>query len=126
MERDSSEIDAVQLRELEAANPTEAMIRIERLIETHSVQELARTMQALYKEVSLELGIDWHFTALQWKIGNGSAGEFHSVCPAARFKVWSLLFTGKGEGDSEKRYTTCLPFQFRPEWIERRTEAAHL
>ena len=43
-------------------------------------------------------GIDWHFTALQWKLGQPRTREqFLEISRVARFTVWSLAFQREGD-----------------------------
>jgi hypothetical protein len=112
-----NEFDSIKkLRTLQSVNPQKAMDQIEMLIQTFSVQELAQTLTSVYREVTQDLGIDWHFTALQWKIGNSSAQEFSGAFPGARLKVWCFPLVDESKDASEERYATCLPFQFQKEW----------
>jgi hypothetical protein len=106
---------AEELKSLQAVNPERAMDQIEVLVESLSVKELAQTLRAVYADVTRGLGIDWHFTALQWKVGNSSAQEFFVAFPKARFTVWSLPFVDESDNTFAKRYATCLPFQFQSE-----------
>lgn len=92
------------------------MDRIEQLIETTSILELAETMQATYADATAGLGIDWNFTVMQWKIGNTGCDEFIEAFPEARFKVWSLPFRKEKGEVEDTRFATCLPFQFKPSW----------
>lgn len=105
-----------KLRNLNTTDPQRAMDEIDRLIENTSIKELAQILESAYREISEELRIDWRFTAMQWKIGNGGRDEFEEVYPEARFKVWSLPFCQEGEvAEPQQRYATCLPFQFKEE-----------
>ncbi|PYV91650.1 MAG: hypothetical protein DMG05_06905 [Acidobacteria bacterium] len=106
----------LKLRTLNATDPQRAMDEIDHLIEHASIKELAQILESTYWEISEELRIDWRFTAMQWKIGNRGRDEFAEVYPQARFKVWSFPFCQEGRDfESQKRYATCLPFQFKDE-----------
>jgi hypothetical protein len=109
----NSEVIASKLRTLNTVDPQRAMDEIDRLIEHTSIMRLAQILKSTYWEISEELRIDWRFTAMQWKIGNRGEDEFKEVYPGARFKVWS--FPEGQVGESQKRYATCLPFQFKDE-----------
>ncbi|MCI0419634.1 MAG: hypothetical protein L0387_04915 [Acidobacteria bacterium] len=113
-----------KLRSLLAVDPQQAMDELESLVDCVSVRELASILRAVYDEVSEHLGIDWHFTVLQWKFGNRGCEEFLEIVPQGRFTVWSLPFQEEGGGNSETRHTTCLPFQFKPEWAPSGAKAA--
>jgi hypothetical protein len=111
--------DVGKFRALELVDPQGAMDQIEGLVRVLSAAELARILKAIYENIAAGLAIDWDFTALQWKIGNWGSREFSDVCPQARFKVWSFPFVEAAEVASQKRYATCLPFQFKSEWETR-------
>ena len=113
-----------RLRALVDQKPQQAMDELESLVRRSSVCELAEVLCAVYVEISEEVGIDWHFTALQWKLGNRGRGHFQDIVPQARFTVWSLAHYGEAGAGSETRYTTCLPFCFKPEWIPHDVRAA--
>jgi hypothetical protein len=116
--------DVGKFRTLELVDPQGAMDQIEALVRVHSAAELARILKAIYEDIAVGLAIDWNFTALQWKIGNWGSHEFSDVCPQARFKVWSFPFVEITGDASQKRYATCLPFQFKSEWGTRSASAA--
>lgn len=117
MQPDTRDELVSRLRALVDENPEQAMDELESLLRCSSVLELAEILRAVYFEVSEEMGIDWHFTALQWKLGNRGGEPFLEMPRQARFMVWSFAFQKEGEAGSEIRYTTCLPFCFKPEWI---------
>lgn len=111
----------LELRALERSSPQLATDRIEQLIATMSIRELVQMLNATFAEVTASLGIDWSFTVTQWKIGNCGCEEFLETFPEARLKVWSLPFHA-GNGDiGNTRFTTCLPFQFKPAWEAHRS-----
>lgn len=100
---------------LVAEDPQQAMDELESLLRSRSVTELADILRAVYVEISEETGIDWHFTTLQWKLGHGKCAACLPKPSQARFVVWSLAFQAAISGP-QIRYTTTLPFSFRPEW----------
>jgi len=124
MHPDTREEIVSRLCALVDENPQQAMDELDSLLRCSSVYELAGILHAVYVEISEEMGIDWHFTALQWKLGNRGREQFPEISQQARFMVWSFAFKGKGDADSETRYTTCLPFCFKPEWIPHGARAA--
>jgi len=124
MHPDTREEIVSRLRALVDDNPQQAMDELESLLRCSSVCELAGILRAVYVEISEEMGIDWHFTALQWKLGNRGREQFLEISRQARFMVWSFAFKREGDAGSETRYTTCLPFCFKPEWIPRGARAA--
>lgn len=113
-----------RLRALVDLQPQQAMDELESLVRRSSVCELAEVLCAVYVEISEEVGIDWHFTALQWKLGNRGREQFRDISLQARFMVWSFAYYREGDSGSETRYTTCLPFCFKPEWIPHDVRAA--
>ena len=116
MSRPNHEAIVLRLKTLNGIDPQRAMDELHDLIEETSIKDLAQILDSTYPEISEELGIDWRFTAMQWKLGNRGCDEFIEACPAARFKVWSLPFRGNASGDSaQTRYATCLPFQLKSE-----------
>ncbi len=113
-----SELKAIvsKLKVLNLINSQYAMDEIGHLIDYMSIRDLAEILEGVYREISAELKIDWRVTAMQWKIGNRGLNEFSDVCSGARFKVWSFPFRESGDDhETQQRYTTCLPFQFKPE-----------
>jgi len=124
MHPDTREEIVSRLRALVDENPQQAMDEFESLLRCSSVYELAGILHAVYVEISEEMGIDWHFTALQWKLGNRRREQFPEISQQARFMDWSFAFKGEGDAGSETRYTTCLPFCFKPAWAARGTRAA--
>ena len=117
MHSDTGEETVSRLLALFAENPQPAMDEHESLLRCSSVCELAEILRAVYAEITEEMGIDWPFTALQWKLGNCGREQYMELSREARFMVWSLAFQGESEASSETRYTTCLPFCFKTEWI---------
>lgn len=124
MQPDTRDEIVSRLRALVDENPEQAMAELESLLRRSSVIELAEILRTVYFEVSEEMGIDWHFTALQWKLGNRGREPFLEVSREARFMVWSFAFERGGDAGSETRYTTCLPFCFKPEWTNPSAKAA--
>jgi hypothetical protein len=124
MHPDTVEVIVHRLRALVHEKPQQAMDELESLVKRRSVRELAEILRAVYLEISAEMGIDWHFTALQWKLGNGVGGEVLTMSREARFAVWSFAFLTENDSGSETRYTTCLPFCFKPEWLPRHAKIA--
>ena len=108
-----------RLRTLVDEKPQQAMDELESLVGRRSVRELAEILRAVYVEISGELGIDWHFTALQWKLGGRGRQEVLPTSGEVRFTVWSLAFRAESDSGSETRYTTCLPFSFKSDWLPR-------
>src|SRR5262245_41683179 len=105
-----------RLKTLNSVDPQEAMDEVSDLIEGTSVGDLAKILDGTFPEISQALRIDWHFTAVQWKLGNQGCEEFAESFPKARFKVWSLPFHGsRDDGLTHIRYATCLPFQLKEE-----------
>jgi hypothetical protein len=113
----------LELRALEATNPQQAIDRIDSVMEMLSIEELGEILGSLYEDETVALGIDWRFTTMQWKVGNQGCEDFLETYPEARLKVWSLPFLERCGTNSQTRYTTCLPFQFRAEWEARRLKA---
>ena len=124
MHPDNLEAIVHRLRDLVDEKPEQAMDELESLVKQRSVRELAEILLAVYVEISGETGIDWHFTALQWKLGSGTRGQALRISREARFTVWSFAFLAESGSGSETRYTTCLPFSFKPEWLPRHAKAA--
>ena len=124
MHPDTVEIIVHRLRALVDEKPQQAIDELESLVKRRSVSELTEILRAVYLEISGEMGIDWHFTALQWKLGNGVRGEVLRISREARFAVWSFAFLAESGSSSETRYTTCLPFSFKPEWLRTNAKAA--
>jgi hypothetical protein len=124
MQPDTRKQIVSRLRALVDENPQQAMDELESLLKCSSGRELADILGAVYVEISEEIGIDWHFTALQWKLGNRGLEQFLQISREARFMVWSFAFQRDGDASSETRYTTCLPFCFKPEWVPRGARAA--
>ena len=114
MQPDKLEETVTRLRALVDQNPQEAMDDLESLVSRSSVCELDQILRAVFVEISEKAGIDWHFTALQWKLGNGTCDQFLGSSRQTWFTVWSLAF--QGDSDSEMRYTTFLPFSFKLAW----------
>ena len=106
-----------RLRTLVDRQPQQAMVELESLVGRCSARELAEVLCAVYVEISREVGIDWPFTTLQWKLGNRGHEHFQDISPDVRLTVWSLAHVGEDNAGSETRYITCLPFCFKPEWI---------
>jgi len=100
---------ADELKALEAVNPNKAFDQLEDLVETRSIQELSSILNTVYAGVAEDLGIDWNFTATQWKLGNNDVAEFFGISPEARFKVWSLPLN-RSDVATQTRFTTYLPF----------------
>ena len=100
---------ADELKALEAVNPNKAFDQLEDLVETRSIQELSSILNTVYAGVAEDLGIDWNFTATQWKLGNNDVAEFFGISPEARFKVWSLPLN-RSVVVTQTRFTTYLPF----------------
>ena len=121
MHPDNLEAIAHRLRDLVDEKPEQAMDELESLVKQRSVRELAEILRAVYVEISGETGIDWHFTALQWKLGSGTR-EQGRMSAESRFTVWS--FVAESRSGSEMRYTTCLPFSFKPDWLRTAAKAA--
>jgi len=121
MHPDNLEAIVHRLRDLVDEKPEQAMDELELLVKQRSVRELAEILRAVYVEISGETGIDWHFTALQWKLGSGTR-EQGRMSAESRFTVWS--FVAESRSGSETRYTTCLPFSFKPEWLRTDAKAA--
>jgi len=121
MHPDNLEAIVHRLRDLVDEKPEQAMDELESLVKQRSVRELAEILRAVYVEISGETGIDWHFTALQWKLGSGTR-EQGRMSAKSRFTVWS--FVAESRSGSETRYTTCLPFSFKPEWLRTNAKAA--
>jgi len=121
MHPDNLEAIVHRLRDLVDEKPEQAMDELESLVKQRSVRELAEILRAVYVEISGETGIDWHFTALQWKLGSGTR-EQGRMSAKSRFTVWS--FVAESRSGSETRYTTCLPFSFKPEWLRTDAKAA--
>jgi hypothetical protein len=124
MHPDTVEVIVHRLRALVDEKPQQAMDELESLVKQLSVRELTEILCAVYVEISGEMGIDWHFTALQWKLGNGVRGEVLRISREARFAVWSFAFLTESGSSSETRYTTCLPFSFKSDWLPRDAKAA--
>jgi hypothetical protein len=121
MHPDNLEAIVHRLRDLVDEKPEQAMDELESLVKQRSVRELAEILREVYVEISGETGIDWHFTALQWKLGSGTR-EQGRMPAESRFTVWS--FVAERRSGSETRYTTCLPFSFKPEWLRTDAKAA--
>ncbi len=119
---DVFKVTVSRLRALVDENSEQMMDELESLVGCTSVRDLAEILRAVYGEISDEMGIDWHFTALQWKLGNGAREQVLGISREARFTVWSFAFLAESGSGSETRYTTCLPFSFKPEWLPRRCE----
>ena len=110
---------------LSRREPQQAMDELESLVKQLSVRELTEILSAVYVEISGETGIDWHFTALQWKLGNRARQTVLPTSLARRgFTVWSFAFLAESGSGSETRYTTCLPFSFKSDWLPRDAKAA--
>mgnify|MGYP003477637315 CR=1 FL=1 len=112
---DTFQLAVSRLLALLEENPVKTMDELEFLVGCTSVHDLAEILRAVYPEISDATGIDWHFTVLQWKLGNRGREQFLDTCRQARFTVWTLAFR-REDGASEMRYTTCLPLCFKPEW----------
>ena len=108
------------LRTLAAVHPLQAMEVLEFLIARVSVRDLSIILHEAYAEITEQLGIDWHFTALQWKLGHRQNRGFDPD----RFTVWSFPFQEEGDQEPKARYTTCWPFQFQSTWEPRSAELA--
>ena len=121
MHPDNLEAIVHRLRYLVDEKPEQAMDELELLVKQRSVCELAEILRAVYAEISGATGIDWHFTALQWKLGTGTR-EQGRMSAESRFTVWS--FVAEIGSGCETRYTTCLPFSFKPEWLPTDAKAA--
>jgi len=113
---DKLEETANKLRALVDQNPLKAMDDLESLVRRSSVHELDEILRAVFVEISEKTGIDWHFTALQWKLGNGTRDQSLGTSRQAWFTVWSLAFQREDDSGSEMRYTTSLPFSFKLAW----------
>ena len=113
-----------RLRTLVDLQPQQAMDELESLVKQCSVRELTEILSAVYVEISGETGIDWHFTALQWKLGSRARQPILPTSGEARFTVWSFAFLAESGSGSETRYTTCLPFSFKSDWLPRDAKAA--
>ena len=124
MHPDTLEVIVHRLRALLDEKPQQAMDELESLVRRCSVRELTAILCAVYVEISGEIGIDWHFTALQWKLASRAREQALGMPRDARFTVWSFPFVAESDSVSETRYTTCLPFSFKPEWISRHVKAA--
>jgi hypothetical protein len=124
MHPDTVEVIVHRLRALVDEKPQQAMDELESLVKQLSVRELTEILCAVYVEISGEMGIDWHFTALQWKLGNRARQQVLPTSRDARFPVWSFAFLAESGSGSETRYTTCLPFSFKSDWLPRDTKAA--
>ncbi len=120
MHHDAREQTVSRLRALVASNPELAMDELESLVARVSVRHLSAVLNDLYDEVTADLGIDWHFTALQWKLSNREPRR----SGAHPFMVWSFPFQQEGSAESETRYTTCLPFRFTSAWLQRGANTA--
>ena len=94
MHPDTREEIVSRLRAVVDQKPHQAMDEVESLLRCSSVCELAEILSAVYVEISEEIGIDWHFTAMQWKLGNRGREELREISQQARFMVWSLAFKG--------------------------------
>ena len=112
---DTFQLTVSRLRALIVENPGQTMDELESLVGCTSVRNLAEILHALYPEISDATGIDWHFTVLQWKLGNRGREQFLDTCRQARFTVWTLAFQREADA-SEMRYTTCLPLCLKPDW----------
>jgi hypothetical protein len=123
MHPDNVEAIVHRLRALVDEKPQQAMDELESLLKQRSVRDLAEILRAVYVEISGEIGIDWHFTALQWKLGNRAREQFLGISQA-RFAVWSFAFLAESGSGSETRYTTYLPFPFNSDWLLRDAKAA--
>ena len=117
MQPDKLEETVTRLRALVDQDAQKAMDDLESLVRRSSVRELDEILRAVFVEISEKTGIDWHFTALQWKLGNGTRDQFLGISRQAWFTVWSLPFQGEGDSGSEMRYTTSLPFSFKLAWM---------
>jgi hypothetical protein len=124
MHPDRREATVSRLQALADQNPQEAMDELESLVRCTSVRDLTEILQDIFGEISKKAGIDWHFTALQWKLGNTGREQFLDVSHQVRFMVWTFPCQGERTSRSETRYTTFLPFCFKPGWIPRRSKVA--
>ena len=124
MHPDTREATVSRLQAFADQNPQEAMDELESLVRCTSVNDLTEILYGVFGEISKETGIDWHFTALQWKLGHTGREQFLDVSRQARFMVWTFPLQREGADRPETRYTTCLPFCFTPEWIPRRAKVA--
>jgi hypothetical protein len=122
MHPDSLEATISWVLALAGENPQKAMDELESLVQCTSVLDLTEILHGVFGEISKETGIDWHFTALQWKLGNTGRESFLDVSCQARFTIWTLPLQQEGVTPSETRYTTCLPICFKPEWPPRRAK----
>jgi hypothetical protein len=103
------------LRALVDENSGQMMEELESLVGNTSVRDLADILHAVYLEISDATGIDWHFTALQWKLGNRGQEQFLDISHPVNLAVWTLPIK-KEVGVAEMRYTTCLPLCLKPDW----------
>ena len=92
MHPDTVEVIVHRLRALVDEKPQQAMDELESLVKQLSVRELTEILCAVYVEISGEMGIDWHFTALQWKLGNRARQQVLPTSRDARFPVGPLHF----------------------------------
>jgi hypothetical protein len=104
-----------RLQALVDENSGQMMDELESLVGSTSVRDLADILYAVYREISDATGIDWHFTALQWKLGNRGQEQFLDISRPAHLAVWTLPIQ-KEVGVSEMRYTTSLPLCLKPDW----------
>jgi len=112
---DAFQLAVSRLLTLLEQHSEQMMDELELLVGCTSVRDLAEILRAVYPEISDATGIDWHFTVLQWKLGNRGREQFLDTCRQARLTVWTLAFQREGDA-SEMRYTTCLPLCLKPEW----------
>ena len=94
MHPDTVEVIVHRLRALVDEKPQQAMDELESLVKQLSVRELTEILRAVYVEISGEMGIDWHFTALQWKLGNGARRT--SSRDLSRSSVYGLVLRISG------------------------------
>jgi len=102
-----------RLKELNAVDPDQAVSCVESLVDAHSVLSLAQVLRKVYEGTPGADRIDWHFTVLQWKLGQCACVEFQPVSPRAKLKIWTFpISVSEGRQFDHKRFTTCLPFEF--------------
>jgi hypothetical protein len=124
MHPDNLEAIVHRLRALVDEKPQQAMDELESLVKQCSICELTEILRAVYVEISGEVGIDWHFTAQQWKLGSRAWQQALPASGTARFTVWSFAFLAERGSGSETRYITCLPFSFKSGWLHRDAKTA--
>ena len=97
--------------------PSRRWMSLNRLSDARLSASLAEILRAVYVEISETTGIDWHFTALQWKLGNADAEQFLGISRQASVHgLVSSRFSERVTLVPKCDTPHALPFSFKPEW----------